>query len=111
MTDSQAVFQMTYSLHSSRHPKSLINLPLKKVLINKFSAFTDDNGDSVEAHISSSKKCKPTNSDNEQTLINLTSKWKDYNTSLNKTVGHTSSIGAVSKPKKPQQDRKPSKDQ
>ena len=49
----------------------------KLYVSNKFSVFTDDDDDSVEAHISLSKKHKPTNSDEEQILINPTSKWKD----------------------------------
>ena len=81
----------------------------KLPVYNKFSTLTDDYGDSVEAHISSSKQHKPTHSDDKQILINPTSKRK-YNTAdLDKTVGPTSSTGAVSKSKKPQQDRKSSK--
>ena len=93
---------MNFSLHSSRHPKSLINLPLKKVLINfLFSVLTDNNDDSVEAITSSSKKRKLTHSDDEQILINSTSKWKDDTIMLDTTVGSNFSTGVVSKPRNP----------
>ena len=67
----------------------------------KFSALTNDNGDSIEAHISSSKKRKHTYPDDEQTLINLTSKRKKDTTSLDTTMGPTSSTGTISKSKTP----------
>ena len=56
-------------------------------VFNKFSLLANDIGDTLEAHISSSMKRKPTHSDDEKTLINPTSKRKDDITSLDTTAG------------------------
>ena len=115
LTNKVKMILITFCLLISRHPKSLINLPLRKALI-KFPFLTSSLPLLMiivihQRHIFNQvSKRKPTYSDDEQTLINPTSKRKDDTTNFDTTVVPTSSIGAFSKSIKPQQDRKSSTD-